>query len=499
MNSRKIKIVIAVVAAIVILVGVLLATTCSGKGEQGGEKTKKVESTKEKGTTTKADETSDLKSESSDDYSESTKGETTSDSADKEDETTSALNGEEATGDSKETTTKVADENSTTKTTTTQQTTTQQTAAQKETTTASGGIGDNTVSTGDMRNITTAQVVREMGIGINLGNTFESCGTWINKSSVTNFETAWGSPKITKAMIQGMAAEGFGVLRIPVAWSNMMDSNYNIDASYIARVKEVVDWTLDSGMYAIINIHYDSGWWENFPTDKENCMKKYKAIWTQLSAAFGDYGDKLMFESLNEEGCWDSVWNRYGGTSGKSEAYGLLNEINQTFVDVVRSSGGNNTYRHLLIAGYATDITLTCDSYFKMPSDPQGRCAVSVHYYTPSTYTILEADADWGKAKTQWGSDSDVAELKKYMKMMYDNFVGKGIPVIVGEFGVPAMSNKSKDNAVLYMKSVAEVAYDYGMCPILWDTTSNYSYYNRYTCSMSEFEALKEAFADILR
>jgi len=345
----------------------------------------------------------------------------------------------------------------------------------------------------------TAQIVHDMGIGINLGNTFESCGTWINKSSVTNFETAWGSPVITKAMIQGIAKEGFGVLRIPVAWSNMMDANYNIDVAYMARVKEVVDWTIESGMYAIVNIHYDSGWWTNFPTDKDNCIKKYKAIWTQIATAFSSYGEKLMFESLNEEGCWDSVWNRYGGTSGKSEAYGLLNEINQTFVDVVRGVGGNNTYRHLLIAGYATDITNTCDSYFKMPSDPQGRCAVSVHYYNPFGYTHLEKDESWAKVQTEWGSEADITELNKYMKMMYDSFVSKGVPVIIGEFGVPAMSNKSRDNVVFYLKSVAEAAYYYGMCPVLWDTTSDYSYYNRYICSMSGFESLKNAFADIVK
>lgn len=490
MKSR-LNIIILIVAIIAIFVTVLVATTCGGKTTNDNKETTVNETTtakKDKETIRKDDTTTSKNDDETTSNQETSSEESTGelDSSVIANSTTS----EQKNSDSTTT------EQTTTETVETEQTTTEQHTTEQTTTAPST---DDSVSDGTMRDITTAQVVKEMGIGINLGNTFESCGTWINSSSVTNFETAWGSPVITKGMIQGMADEGFGVLRIPVAWSNMMDANYTIDPSYIARVKEVAGWAIDSGMYVIVNIHWDGGWWTNFPTDKENCMKKYKSIWTQLSAAFGQYGDKLMFESLNEEGCWDSVWNRYGGTSGKSEAYGLLNEINQTFVDVVRGSGGNNAYRHLLIAGYATDITLTCDSCFKMPNDPQNRCAVSVHYYNPFGYTHLEKDESWAKVQTEWGSDADKAELKKYMKMMYDNFASKGVPVIIGEFGVPTMSNKSKDNVVLYLKSVAEAAYDYGMCPVLWDTTSDYSYFNRKTCRMSEYESLKEAFAEILK
>lgn len=352
-------------------------------------------------------------------------------------------------------------------------------------------------SEGEPKDMTTADIVRDMGIGINLGNTFESCGDWITENSVTAYETAWGSPVITKEMIEGYTAEGFGVLRIPVAWSNMMGDNYEISPEYMARVKEVVDWTLDSGMYVILNIHWDGGWWEDFPAEKAECMKKYTTIWTQITAEFADYDERLIFESLNEEGCWDSVWNRYGNTTvGKQEAYDLLNEINQTFVDLVRSSGGNNEERHLLIAGYATDITLTCDSYFKMPVDAKNRCAVSVHYYTPASYCIITEDTDWAKAQKEWGSEADKAELEKNLAMLNDTFVSKGTPVIIGEFGV-MMDNKTKENATLFLATVAEKAYEYGMCPVLWDTTGDYSFYNRYNCQMSEYGELKAVFNQI--
>ncbi|MCH5324176.1 MAG: cellulase family glycosylhydrolase [Eubacterium sp.] len=354
-----------------------------------------------------------------------------------------------------------------------------------------------------MRDITTMELVKDMGLGINLGNTFESCGSWINGDSVTNFETAWGSIEITEDIIKGIADAGFGVLRIPVAWSNMMDEDYTIAPEYIDRVKEVVDWTVDSGMYAIVNIHWDGGWWDGFATDeKDECMKKYTRIWEQLSEAFGEYNDYVMFESLNEEGAWDSIWNRYGGSRAKKpDAYALLNEINQKFVDIVRASGGNNAERHLLIAGYGTDATLTCDELFEVPNDPMNRCAVSIHYYTPSTFCILEKDASWGKAQTEWGSQSDIDELNKYMTMIKERFIDNGIPVIMGEYGVAAKSNKTKEMINYFNGVTCKAMVDVGICPVLWDTYDRNNptgcYYNRGTLQMNDPE-LQQIFADIL-
>ncbi|MBQ8687584.1 MAG: glycoside hydrolase family 5 protein [Ruminococcus sp.] len=335
-----------------------------------------------------------------------------------------------------------------------------------------------------MHGLTTADFVKEMGVGINLGNTFEACGGWITDDTVTAYETAWGSPVVTEEMIKGYAEEGFGALRVPVAWSNMMEEDYTIHPDYIARVKEVVEWALKADLAVILNIHWDGGWWENFPTDKEECMKKYTSIWTQLCDAFGEYGDKLMFESLNEEAGWSSIWDRYTGTDEqKQESYALVNEINQTFVDLVRSSGGNNAERHLLIAGYITDVSLTCDPLYQMPEDPQDKCAVSVHYYTPSTYCILTADADWGKARANWGSPRDYTELENNMQLLYDTFVSQGVPVIIGEYGA-ATSNKTAENVNLFLTSVAAEACKRDMCPVLWSTPGEF--YDRTACEMED-------------
>lgn len=324
--------------------------------------------------------------------------------------------------------------------------------------------------------MSTMEFVKSMGYGINLGNTLEACGDWIRSSDVSGYEKAWGSPIITREAIQGYADAGFGVLRIPVAWSNLMstDGSYTISPQYISRVREIVGWTLDSGMAAIVNIHYDNGWVNKFPDNKEESMKRFTTMWTQIAEALNDFGMELMFEAQNEELGWDSVWNQWSGSNGaeKKASFDLVNEVNRAFVDVVRGTGGNNARRHLLISGYKTDVELTCDELFKVPDDPAGRLAVSVHYYDPSTLTILEEDADWGKAKTTWGSSADIARLERHVSMLKQRFIDKGIPVIVGEYGCFG-KNKTRDTIESYLLDVSSRMYGIGACPVLWDTCND--------------------------
>ncbi|BCN30798.1 glycoside hydrolase family 5 protein [Anaeromicropila herbilytica] len=333
-----------------------------------------------------------------------------------------------------------------------------------------------------MRDMTTMDLVKDMGIGWNLGNTLDA---WIPKTKIMDpkyYETSWQSPMITKKMIDGVRDAGFHSVRIPVAWSNFMAKDYTINPVLMNRVEEVTNYALDDDMYVVINIHYDNGWFKGFFTgDYENCMKKYQSIWKQIGSRFAKYGDHLIFESYNEEGVYKEVWDPYGNdTKAKEKVYDILNKINQSFVDVIRAAGGNNEKRHLLISGCATDIKWTCDPLFKMPNDPEKRCAVSVHYYTPSTFTILDKDADWGKAQPTWGTKQDVAELRSNMDMMKTHFIDKGIPVILGEYGVNK-KNKTTDMVRLYLTSVCKEAYDRGICPMIWDIPGQY--YDRLTCT----------------
>jgi len=366
----------------------------------------------------------------------------------------------------------------------------------------SAGTSDNdNDEIGTIRNITTMELIHQMGLGINLGNTFEATGrdqrnkmnsmsSWIS-SSIEAHEVAWGSPRITREIIQGYKAAGFNTLRIPVAWSNLMDmKTYTINPNLLNRVHEIADWTLEAGLYAVINLHWDGGWIENFPTKYYECMKRYTKIWQQVAERFKNYNDFLLFESQNEELGFNSVWNPWSGTTvGKNRAYEIVNNINQNFVNTIRSSGGNNRYRHLLIAGYHTNIDNTCDPLFKMPKDPANRMAVKVHYYDPFGFTHLTKDESWAKAAWMWGTEEEYANLNREMDKMVRNFIDKGIPVAIGEYGM-AKQGVTQEQVTKFTLAVTEAMYSRGMLPMLWDvqlqTNQLNFYYNRRIPGMTD-------------
>ena len=343
-----------------------------------------------------------------------------------------------------------------------------------------------------LRNLTTLQITKEMGIGINLGNTFDCWGDWIwewGDHTPQSYETAWGSPVIEKGMIEGIKKEGFDSMRLPVHWFNMM-KDFTINEEYMARVKQVVDWAIDAKLYVILNWHHDEHeFFSKYPFNIEETLENFQKVWAQIADAFQDYDDYLMFESLNEEACWNDIYNEWtGNETGKEMAFDLTYKLNQAFVDVIRSSGGNNPERHLLLAGYCTGLEYTCDPKFKLPKDPINRFALSIHYYNPATFCILSEDADWGKASPTWGTNEEIRELNKKMDIIQSTYIEKGIAVIIGEYGVAA-SNKEIESVRNYIYTVGKACYDRDILPVLWDTPGGY--YNRTTFTMND-PVLKE-------
>lgn len=344
------------------------------------------------------------------------------------------------------------------------------------------------VDNGVMREgLTALEATRLMGNGINLGNTLEACdnNVGIKTNTPLSYETHWGQPKTTQAMIDGMKAAGFDTIRIPVAWmtnaTHLYEGDYTIDADYMDRVEEVVRYARKAGMYVIINDHWDGGWYGMFGSESAEtralAMEAYKGMWQQIAERFRDYSDYLIFESANEElgtrfdensplYCSDSVVTYLND----DERYALTNEINQTFVDVVRATGGNNATRFLLIAGYGTNIDQTCDDRFQMPKDTvDSKLMVSVHYYDPWSYCGASSAA----SATKWGKVSDYEYMDQQLAKM-TKFTEAGYGVVIGEYGALPCSDGLKDNTLAYHTAFLDACTKYNLTNCLWDCSGLY-------------------------
>lgn len=351
-----------------------------------------------------------------------------------------------------------------------------------------GSAEEAVVDNGVMREgLTALEATRLMGNGINLGNTLEACdnNVGIKTNAPLSYETYWGQPKTTQAMIDGMKAAGFDTIRIPVAWmtnaTHLYEGDYTIDAGYMDRVEEVVRYARKAGMYVIINDHWDGGWYGMFGSESAEtralAMEAYKGMWQQIAERFRDYSDYLIFESANEElgGRFDENSPLYCSDSvvtylNDDERYALTNEINQTFVDVVRATGGNNATRFLLIAGYSTNIDQTCDDRFQMPKDTaDSKLMVSVHYYDPWSYCGASSAA----SATKWGKVSDYEYLDQQLAKM-TKFTEAGYGVVIGEYGALPGNDGLKDNTLAYHTAFLDACTKYNLTNCLWDCSGLY-------------------------
>lgn len=346
------------------------------------------------------------------------------------------------------------------------------------------------------KDLTAAELVHLMGNGINLGNTLEAYGhnSYSPDTDPTSFETLWGQPVTTQEMIDGMKASGFDSLRIPVAWTNAMDyesGDYTINEAYLDRVEEVVGYGLNADMYVIINDHWDGSWWGMFGSASEETRNKamdmYVSMWTQIAERFRDYSDRLIFESANEE-LGDRLNDKDvatdSGTLTKDQCYETAAAINQRFVDTVRGTGGNNEQRFLLIAGYNTDITCTCDDRFKMPEDTaKNKLLLSVHYYTPWDYCGTTS-------RSRWGNIKDYEEQNRLMKMM-TKYSEQGYGIIIGEYAVLTNGGAVKGDTDKFFNNFLDNCDLYNYCPMLWDCSD---FFQRTTLQMRD-ENIAEIFA----
>jgi len=317
-----------------------------------------------------------------------------------------------------------------------------------------------------------AATVVSMGVGWNLGNTLDSnsntCDNmWIEaftNRTTKDYETAWGQPVATRALIHMFKEAGFGAIRVPVTWYPHMGTvtvslvqtadgarghwdkstwtGYDIDPAWMARVKEVVEYVLKEGMYCILNVHHDTGsgdtaWLRADNQVYEEVRERYCELWKQIATEFEPYGHRLVFESFNEMLDAKSTWN-----SSTTEAHEVINKYNADFVSTVRATGGKNTHRNLILNTYAASTDVLALADFRLPADSvEGRLMAEVHSYAPYRFAF---DTDKPKEDFDAACDAEVAgiiaNLGKYL-------VDKGIPCVLGEYGADSSARAEAELA----------------------------------------------------
>ena len=336
---------------------------------------------------------------------------------------------------------------------------------------------------------TSMEIANKIKLGLNIGNTLEAIGG----------ETAWGNPQITNDLIKLVKQSGFDAIRLPCSWNQYADqTTAKIANSWLNRVKEVVQYCINNDLYVILNIHWDGGWLETncTPGKQEETNAKQKAFWEQIATTLRDFDDHLLFASANEPNVNDAT------------QMAVLLSYHQTFIDAVRSTGGKNAYRVLIVQGPMTDITTTYNLMTKMPTDNiPNRLMAEIHYYTPWNFTGMTKDESWGNQFYYWGKDfhsttdlahnptwGEEAEVDSLFKLMKNQFVDKSIPVVIGEFGALRRDNLTGDALVLhlasrayYLKYVTKQANVNGLLPFFWDTGG---LFNRGTNTVADQQSL---------
>lgn len=314
-----------------------------------------------------------------------------------------------------------------------------------------------------------------LGMGWNMGNHFDAYNNGVSG------ETAWGNPQATKFTFEKVKQAGFKTVRIPVTWMGHIGPapEYKIEDAWLDRIAQVVGYARDAGLYVVINMHHDgadSAWWLDIknaakdPAVQEQILQQVSAMWGQIAQKFRNESEYLIFESFNEihDGSWGWGDNRKDG--GKQ--YQCLNEWNQAFVDAVRAAGGENADRILGIPAYCTNVDIAIETFVFPKDSAQDRLMMAVHCYDPYDYTLPATKSEWGHTAdpSKKVSGDNEADLKRVFEKINTNFIAKGIPVYMGEFGcVNRATAREQAFQQYYFRYYAKLARMYGVPCMVWD------------------------------
>jgi endoglucanase len=311
---------------------------------------------------------------------------------------------------------------------------------------------------------TAMQLNAKIKMGYNIWNTMESPGG----------ETGWGNPVITQSLIDTLKKAGFNAIRLPVGYWNQGHVDKitgKIDDAWLNRIKEVVQYCVNDGMYVLVNRHHDGGDCTLTGANLDSAKAIHKAVWEQVATTLRDFDEHIMFASLNEP----------GATNLTLPAATVLHDYHQIFIDAVRATGGKNAYRTLVLQTPNTSLDLA--NYFApdglpgLPKDPvPDKLILEFHYYSPPNFCIIDADASWGKESRYWGknlhsltdpehnSNPDTEEdyMERNMQWAKKSLVDKNIPVLIGEFGAAYHANDLAGHPADSILSLTSVAHFFG-------------------------------------
>ncbi len=340
---------------------------------------------------------------------------------------------------------------------------------------------------GEGFNQTAMEYVSNIKIGWNLGNTLDALSDYAK--STYDFETAWGCPYTTKAMIDAVKKAGFNTVRVPVSWGQKMDSNYKINDDWMNRVQEVVDYVIDNDMYCILNIHHDNDIANHpyFYPDSEHLAQSEKfvtSVWTQISDRFKDYNDHLIFETLNEPRLigHTNEWWIDSSNADCIDAMKCINTLNADALKTIRSSGSNNEKRFVMMPTYSASPDVANLNGMELPNDEH--LIVSIHAYRPYNFALANDDTQTDK----WNQATDASQVTDFLNAVKSRFLSKGIPVIIGEFG--AMNRNNEQARAEWAEFYVKTADSYGIPCVWWDNNAfngsgeNFGLLNRGNCQI---------------
>ncbi len=320
----------------------------------------------------------------------------------------------------------------------------------------------------ELTGMTATEIVSQMGVGWNLGNTFDATGG--NPADVYSQEQSWGNPIVEPELMQRVKEAGFNTIRIPVTWyrHTSNDGTYTIDPAFLARVKEVVDYVYAQDLYVIINMHHEE--WVNSKTLDKDYVQigvQLDAMWRQIADAFADYDQHLIFEGMNEPRMVGTrvEWN------GNMAGFEAVNYLDQVFVNAVRADAkGHNAERCLMIPGYAASSgkgAMTAISIPTVNGEAVNNVIVSVHCYAPYDFCLSDKMDDFDPENR-----SHTAPINSVFADVKQIFLDKGIPVVIGETGATNTGNnlEARERWAYYMGAKAA---EYGTPIVIWDNGNN--------------------------